>query len=211
MAIFKFSDNQGRGPRAAATGQIKLGRFLGRALRLGPARGPITTATCLKFKTPPAASLYAGIPPILFFWICKIQTPSLCFGILRGMCVQQKMVNPYIIYGSCIKKLRAIAESNFKKERDQYIFQGQVETLSEPSAAAKTGLSLSCISTRHARSSLGLPPILFIIHNPPYFLCSWMSDMNMCFQQIKRSSPKSTPAHCGSKLSKVRVFQLKDE
>ena len=37
------------------------------------------------FKTPPAASLYAGIPQILFFWIYKIQSPSLCFGISRSI------------------------------------------------------------------------------------------------------------------------------
>ena len=44
-----------------------------------------SAATCLTFKTPPAASLYAGIPQILFFGIYKIQSPSLCFGILRGI------------------------------------------------------------------------------------------------------------------------------
>ena len=37
--------------------------------------GLSTAATCLTFKTPPVASLYAGIPQILFFWINKIQSP----------------------------------------------------------------------------------------------------------------------------------------
>ena len=46
--------------------------------------GLSTAATCLTFKTPPVASLYAGIPQILFFWINKIQSPPLCFGIFRG-------------------------------------------------------------------------------------------------------------------------------
>ena len=55
--------------------------------------GPSAAATCLIFKTPPAASLYAGIPQILFFWIYKIKSPSLCFVILRGICAQQKMAN----------------------------------------------------------------------------------------------------------------------
>ena len=34
--------------------------------------GPSAAATCLTFKTQPAASLYTGIPQILFFWIYKI-------------------------------------------------------------------------------------------------------------------------------------------
>ena len=67
-----------------------LRHFLGRALRLGQARGPSAAATCLTFKTPPAASIYAGIPQILLFLIYKIQSPSLCFGILRGMRAQHK-------------------------------------------------------------------------------------------------------------------------
>ena len=50
-------------------------------------------ATCITFKTPPAASFYSGIPQILFFWIYKIQSPSLCFGILQGMRAQNKMAN----------------------------------------------------------------------------------------------------------------------
>ena len=32
----------------------------------------LDAATFLTFKTPPAVSLYAGIPQILFFWIYKI-------------------------------------------------------------------------------------------------------------------------------------------
>ena len=55
------------------------------------ARGLSAAATCLTFKTSPAASLYAGIPQILFLWIYKIQSPSLCFGI----CAQQKMANAF--------------------------------------------------------------------------------------------------------------------
>ena len=54
-------------------------------LWLEQARGTSAAATCLKFKTPPAASLYVGIPQILIFWIYKIKSPSLCFGILKGM------------------------------------------------------------------------------------------------------------------------------
>ena len=65
-----------------------------RALRLGQARGLSAAATCLTFKTPPAASLYAGIPQILFFWIHKIQSPSLCFGILRGSVHNRKWKVP---------------------------------------------------------------------------------------------------------------------
>ena len=63
--------------------QVRLRQFLGRALRLGQSRGPSAAATCVTFKTPPAASLCAGISQILFFWIYKIQSPSPCFGILR--------------------------------------------------------------------------------------------------------------------------------
>jgi len=44
-------------------------------------------------KTPPAACLYTGIPQILFFWIYKIQSPSLSFGVLRGMRAQHRMAN----------------------------------------------------------------------------------------------------------------------
>ena len=67
-----------------------------RALRQGQAGGPSAAATCLTFKTPPAASLYAGIPQILFFWIYKIQSPSLYFGIFRTMRAQHKMANANI-------------------------------------------------------------------------------------------------------------------
>ena len=73
-------------------GQVRLRHFLGRVLRLGQERGPSAAARCLTFKTPPVTSLYAVIPQILFFWIYKMQSPSL-FGILRGMCAQQKMAN----------------------------------------------------------------------------------------------------------------------
>ena len=52
--------------------------------------GLSTAATCLTFKTPPVASLYAGIPQILFFWIYKIQSPSR-FGIFWGI---EHNVNP---------------------------------------------------------------------------------------------------------------------
>ena len=57
--------------------------------------GPSAAATCLTFKTPPASSLYAGIPKILSFWIYKIQSPSLCFGILRGIRAQHRMANTF--------------------------------------------------------------------------------------------------------------------
>ena len=36
---------QARGPRAAATGLVKLRHIMGRALRLGQARGPSAAAT----------------------------------------------------------------------------------------------------------------------------------------------------------------------
>ena len=39
------------------------------------AMGPSAAATCLKFKTPPAASLYEGIPQILFFGSTKFNPP----------------------------------------------------------------------------------------------------------------------------------------
>ena len=52
--------------------------------------GLSAAATCITFKTPPAAST---IPQILFFWIYKIQSPSLYFEILQGMCAQNKMAN----------------------------------------------------------------------------------------------------------------------
>ena len=58
--------------------------------------------TCLTFKTPPAASSTQAIPQIFFFWIYKIQSPSLCFGILRGMCAQHRMANAWIIYQSVL-------------------------------------------------------------------------------------------------------------
>ena len=48
-----------------------------RALWLWQARGLSAAATCLTFKSPPAASHYAGISQILFFWIYKIQSLSL--------------------------------------------------------------------------------------------------------------------------------------
>ena len=84
-----------RGPSAAATGKVKLWHFLGRALRLGQVRGPSAAATCLTFKTPPAASLYAGIPQILFFWIYKIQSPFLRPGYSTG--------HPRTtVYGKCL-------------------------------------------------------------------------------------------------------------
>ena len=57
--------------------------FSGPSARLGQARGPSAAATCLTFKTPLAASLYVGIPQILFIWIYKIQSPSLCPGTPR--------------------------------------------------------------------------------------------------------------------------------
>ena len=47
--------------------------------------GPSAATTCHRFKTPPAAGLYASIPQILFFWIYQIQFPFLCFGIFRGI------------------------------------------------------------------------------------------------------------------------------
>ena len=47
--------------------------------------GPSAAATCLTFKTPPADSLYAGIPQTLFFRIYKIRSPSLCFEIFWGI------------------------------------------------------------------------------------------------------------------------------
>ena len=37
--------------------------------------GPSDATTCLTFKTPPAASPYAGMPQVLLFWIYKIQSP----------------------------------------------------------------------------------------------------------------------------------------
>ena len=67
-----------------------------RALRLGQAWGPSAAATCLTFKTPPAASLHAGIPQILFFWIYKIQSPSLCFGISRSIARNREWQLPKI-------------------------------------------------------------------------------------------------------------------
>ena len=53
-------------------------------MRLGQARGPSAAATCLTFKIPPAASLYAGIPQILFFWIYEIQSPFALFWNFAG-------------------------------------------------------------------------------------------------------------------------------
>ena len=85
-----------RGLSAAATGQVKLLHVLGRALRLGQARGLNAAPTCLTFKTPPAASLYAGIPQILFFWIYKIQPPSLRPETPRGTRAQLNMANDNI-------------------------------------------------------------------------------------------------------------------
>ena len=68
--------------------------FSGPSARLGQARVPSAAATCLTFKTPPAASLYVGIPQILFFWIYKIQSPSLCFGIFQGIEHNMKLTTP---------------------------------------------------------------------------------------------------------------------
>ena len=62
-------------------------------------------------------------------------------------------------FGSFPKELRALAALNYKKERLVYILGiGQVETLSGPSAAARTDISLSCDLTRHARNSFLLLP-----------------------------------------------------
>jgi len=54
------------------------GHGLGKVMTLS---GPSAAAT-------PTASLYVGIIQILFFWIYKIQSHSLCFGILRGIIIE---------------------------------------------------------------------------------------------------------------------------
>ena len=56
--------------------------------------GQSASATCLTFKTPPAARLYVGIPQIFFFGIYKIPSPSLCFGIFRGIEHNMKLTTP---------------------------------------------------------------------------------------------------------------------
>ena len=43
------------------------------------ASGPSAAATCLTFKTPPAASLYAGIPIDIIFLGLQNSIPSLFF------------------------------------------------------------------------------------------------------------------------------------
>ena len=84
-------------------------QFLGRALRLGQSRGPSAATTCVTFKTPPAASLCAGIPQILFFWIYKIQSPSPCFGISRSIARNIERQRPYFnMFGRAKTKLSLI-------------------------------------------------------------------------------------------------------
>ena len=59
--------------------------------------GPSAAATCLTFKTPPADSLYEGIPQILFFWIYKIQSPCFLFWNFTEHCAQQRKATAHYL------------------------------------------------------------------------------------------------------------------
>ena len=104
--------------------------------------------------------------------------------------------------------LQAAVYRNYKKERDQYIFQDQVRLGPGPSAAARTcfwaeccgwnrlggraprleqALSLTCNSMEHARSSIGLLPNSHNQHS--YEFC--VGNLGCRILYVRKSQEKS--------------------